>query len=50
MPKRRALKSPSEIVERWIRGWLFHYRVKVPRARMPKEIIEAIEEEVEKRD
>ena len=45
----KTFKTSEEIVWRWISGWLHHYGVKVPRARPPKEMIEAIEKEKEKR-
>jgi len=42
---RRRIKSIGEIIHRWVYGWLYHYKVKVPYAKLPEEISKAIEEE-----
>lgn len=35
--------TADEVVRRWIEEWLFHYRVRVPNALPPKELLELSE-------
>jgi len=40
----KSYLTADEVVRKWIEEWLFHYKVRVPRAPPPKELIKLSEE------